>query len=361
MSAQSSEAYRVGNDDSDGVLRLARTSIPMSVLVTGVAGFIGSHVARHLLSRGESVVGVDNLNDFNPVELKRDRLTEIANGAGSQRFDFRRIDFSHYDALVERLRDVRIDKIIHLGAQAGVRYSITNPRAYSDSNLSGHLNILEIARERCVEHMIYASSSSVYGVSPDLPLKVEQRVDLPISLYAATKKSNELMSEAYSHLYRVPLTGLRFFTVYGPWGRPDMAVWKFTKSVLEGESIPLFNNGDLERDFTYIDDIVSGLIACNDAPPKDDGHQKPGGSVAPHRIYNIGNSHSENIGDLIDIIERETGRSAIREYLPMQPGDTYKTCADISPINRDLGFLPKTSIMEGVPKFISWYRQRYMT
>ncbi len=328
----------------------------MSILVTGAAGFIGSHVSRGLLARSETVIGIDNLNDYNPVALKRDRLSAIANGEDGDRFVFHQLDFSDHVALAAALDGVEIDRIVHLGAQAGVRYSITNPRAYAASNLTGHLNILELARERRVVHLVYASSSSVYGTSPDLPFSVEQRVDFPISLYAATKKADELMSEAYAHLYRLPQTGLRFFTVYGPWGRPDMAVWGFTAKILAGEPIEVFNGGRMLRDFTFIDDIVDGILATLDHPPADDGAVKAGGSVSPHAVYNIGNNCAEELEKLIALIEQACGRKAIRIDKPMQPGDVPATYADISAIQRDVGFQPSTPIDVGIPIWVDWYR-----
>ena len=255
------------------------------------------------------------------------------------------------------LRGVDIDRIVHLGAQAGVRYSIDNPRAYVRANLAGHLNVLELARARGVDHMVYASSSSVYGGNKRMPFRVGDPVDHPVSLYAATKKADELMSETYSHLYRVPATGLRFFTVYGPWGRPDMAAWLFTDAILAGRPIQVFNEGRMQRDFTYIDDIVAGVVAALDHPPVDDGADKPGGSVAPHAIYNIGNNAPEQLGRLIDVIEAACGRPAIRDLKPMQPGDVPATYADIADIARDLGFAPTTSIDEGIPRFVDWYRR----
>uniref|UniRef100_UPI0035AEA840 NAD-dependent epimerase/dehydratase family protein n=1 Tax=Rhizorhabdus sp. TaxID=1968843 RepID=UPI0035AEA840 len=252
--------------------------------------------------------------------------------------------------------DVSFDRILHLGAQAGVRHSIDNPRAYARSNLVGHLNLLELARQRGVAHMVYASSSSVYGGNDSLPFRVEDRADQPVSLYAATKKADELMSESYAHLYRIKLTGLRFFTVYGPWGRPDMALWLFTDAILRGRPISVFNGGDMRRDFTYVDDIVSGVVAALDRPPLDDGMEKAGGSRSPHAIYNIGNHRSEELGRLIDLIEQACGRSAIREDKPMQPGDVRETFADIGAIERDLGFAPTTTIEQGVPRFVTWFR-----
>ena len=328
----------------------------MRVLVTGAAGFIGSTVSLRLLERGDSVVGIDSLNDYYDPELKRARLRRIAD-VGGDRFRFARVDFSDHEALDAALTGESFERIVHLGAQAGVRYSIDNPRAYLQSNLAGHLNLLEIGRHRRVEHLVYASSSSVYGGNGTLPFRVEERVDRPLSLYAATKKADELMSETYAHLYRLPQTGLRFFTVYGPWGRPDMAMWLFTKAILEGRPIDVFGEGRMRRDFTYVDDIVTGVVACLDNPPPDDGAAKAGGSVGPHRLYNIGNSRSEDLGEMIALIEQACGRTAERRLLPMQPGDVRDTFADISAIQRDLGFEPRTTIADGVPKFVEWYQK----
>ena len=325
----------------------------MTILVTGVAGFIGFHVASCLLARGEDVIGVDNLNDYYDVQLKRDRLAAIP--ANNGKFAFEQCDFADMNALTTALEGKNIDRIVHLGAQAGVRYSIENPHAYAQSNLVGHLNLLEIARQRGVEHLVYASSSSVYGQNAKIPFDVEDRADNPVSLYAATKKSNELMSESYSHLYRVPMTGLRFFTVYGPWGRPDMAPWLFTDAILSGRPIKVFNNGEMRRDFTYIDDIVAGVLTALDAPPADDGTKKPGGSVAPHAIYNIGNNQAENLGRFIELIEDACGKKAEKIMLPMQPGDVPATYADIDALSR-LGYRPTTPIDVGIPAFVNWFR-----
>jgi len=327
----------------------------MTILVTGAAGFIGFHVARRLLAAGEQVLGIDNLNDYYPVQLKRDRIAELEREHGGA-FRFVRCDFADRDALAEALAGAEIGAIVHLGAQAGVRYSLENPYAYVQANLVGHLNILEVARARRVRHLVYASSSSVYGGNKTLPFRVEDRVDHPLSLYAATKKADELMSETYAHLYRLPQTGLRFFTVYGPWGRPDMAMWIFTKAILAGTPVPLYNNGDMRRDFTFIDDIVTGVVSCLANPPADDGAAKAGGSLAPHRLYNIGNHRSEELTRMVGLIERACGREALIAMAPMQPGDVPDTFADISAIQRDLGFQPTVSIDEGVPRFVDWYR-----
>lgn len=327
----------------------------MNVLVTGAAGFIGFHVAARLMERGDQVVGLDAVNDYYDVRLKRDRIARLQERHGPA-FRFVEVDFAAEAALDEGLRGLEFDRIVHLGAQAGVRYSIDNPRAYVRSNLAGHLNLLEIARDRRSSHLVYASSSSVYGGNETLPFRVEDRVDHPLSLYAATKKADELMSETYAHLYRLPQTGLRFFTVYGPWGRPDMAMWLFTRAILAGEPINVFGEGNMRRDFTYIDDIVTGVIAALDNPPADDGSEKAGGSRNPHRLYNIGNNRSEELTRMIELIEQACGRKAEKRLLEMQPGDVRDTYADISAIQRDLGFSPTTTIDEGVPRFVDWYR-----
>jgi UDP-glucuronate 4-epimerase len=328
----------------------------MAVLVTGAAGFIGAATSRALLERGDAVYGIDNINDYYDPTLKRARLDKLQTDFGD-RFRFQRMDFADSDALTAATAAVGIDRIVHLDAQAGVRYSIENPQAYVQSNLVGHCNMLELARARGVKHMVYASSSSVYGGNKSLPFRVEDRVDHPLSLYAATKKADELLSESYSSLYRMPLTGLRFFTVYGPWGRPDMAMWIFVKALFAGEPLPLFNGGKMQRDFTYIDDIVRGVIACLDGPPADDGQPKAGGSTAPHALYNIGNSRSEDLMHVVSLLERETGREALLDPKPMQVGDVTATFADISAIERDHGFQPATSIDQGVPRFVGWYRE----
>ena len=326
-----------------------------AILITGAAGFIGHALIKALLARGETVVGIDNLNAYYDPALKRARIAD-AQQAKEGRFVFHKADFSQHSMLEDALAAHDVDRIVHLGAQAGVRYSIDNPRAYAEANLLGHLNMLELARARGVDHMVYASSSSVYGLAKHLPLTENDRVDHPISLYAATKKSDELMSETYAHLYAIPMTGLRFFTVYGPWGRPDMAVWKFTRAILNGQPIDVYNQGDMRRDFTYIDDIVTGIIAALDHPPAGDGSVKPGGSTGAHAIYNIGNNRPEQLGHLIATIEAACGTEAQKNYLPMQPGDVYETYADIGAINRDLGYRPTTGIEIGIPRFVGWYK-----
>jgi len=317
----------------------------MTVLVTGVAGFIGFHTAAALLARGEAVVGIDDLNPYYDPRIKRDRLARLG-GA----FTFLHCDFSDFAALTAALGGQSFDRIVHLGAQAGVGHSLRDPHAYVRSNLAGHLNLLEIAREtNGLRRMVYASSSSVYGANAKLPFAVEDRVDRPVSLYAATKRADELMSEAYAHLYAIPLTGLRFFTVYGPWGRPDMAIWRFTEHILRGEPIQLFNDGQMRRDFTHIDDIVDGILAALDQP-----HDMP--HSADQRLYNLGNTAPETVVRLVGLIEAATGRAAIRELLPMPPGDVPATFADIAATTAALGWTPTTSLAAGIPKFVDWFR-----
>ena len=326
----------------------------MSILLTGGAGFIGAATAERLLERGERVTIIDSFNSYYPVQLKRDRIARLA------RFDDAltviEADFSDTEALARALDGADFDRIVHLGAQPGVRYSIDHPMAYAASNLTGHLAILELARHRGVRHMVYASSSSVYGNNAKVPFSVDDPVEHPISLYAATKRADELISDTYAHLYRTPLTGLRFFTVYGPWGRPDMMVWKCTDAVLAGRPIQVFNNGEMSRDFTYVDDIVSGIVAVLDNPPADDGKPKPGGSVAPHTLYNIGNNRPEQLMRLIGLIEEACGKKAVIDFQPMQPGDVPRTFADIDAIAGDLGYAPTTPIDVGIPAFVDWFR-----
>ena len=328
----------------------------MTILVTGAAGFIGAAVSRALLMRGDRVVGIDNFEPYYDVALKHARIADIRAGAGGEGFAFERCDFSDREALASCLEGRSIERIVHLGAQPGVRYSIENPHVYATANIVGHLNMLEYARHNAIGHMVYASSSSVYGGNEKVPFSVEDRTDHPVSLYAATKRADELISESYASLYRLPQTGLRFFTVYGPWGRPDMMPWLFTSAILEGRPIQVFNHGKMQRDFTYIDDIVAGVIACLDHPPADDGAQKPGGSHAPHAIYNIGNNRSEELMKVIGIIEDACGRKAEIEMRGMQKGDVERTYADISAMERDFGYRPTTPVEAGFPKFVAWYR-----
>lgn len=322
----------------------------MTVLITGAAGFIGFHTSKLLLERGEKVIGVDELNDYYDPALKQARLDVLL---GYNGFTFYRQDIAASEAmfaLAERHPD--ITRIISLAAQAGVRYSLINPFAYTHANVEGHLVILEMARRlKKFRHLVYASSSSVYGTNKKLPFSVEDRVDNPISLYAATKKAGELMAHCYSHLFRIPSTGLRFFTVYGPWGRPDMALYIFASKMMKGEPIPVFNNGDMRRDFTFIDDIVAGVVCCLDSPPVD------GGEVAPQRVYNIGNHRSESLMRYIELLEESLGCKAVIDYQPMQPGDVRETYADISDIERDLGYHPTTPIDVGVPRFVEWFKK----
>lgn len=327
----------------------------MRVLVTGAAGFIGAALAEKLLARGDSVIGIDNCNDYYDPALKQARLDRVKAQGGD--FTFHKLDFADMAALEGALDGVEIDRIVHLGAQAGVRYSLENPAAYIQSNLVGHANMLEIARHREVDHMVYASSSSVYGGNEKVPFSLEDRADHPVSLYAATKRADEMLSESYAHLYRVPMTGLRFFTVYGPWGRPDMAMWIFTSKILAGQPIPVFNKGEMWRDFTFIDDIIAGVIAVLDNPPAVDGRVKAGGSVKPHALYNIGNHRSEKLTRAIELLGEACGREVQIDWQPMQKGDVTRTYADINAISSELGYAPTTSIDEGIPRFVEWYRE----
>ncbi|MDC0887424.1 GDP-mannose 4,6-dehydratase [Altererythrobacter sp.] len=327
----------------------------MNILVTGAAGFIGAALSGRLAQLGHTVIGLDDLNSYYAVDLKRNRLEWLKTNCGD-RFRFLKIDFSNMAALNEAVCDLEFETIVHLGAQAGVRYSIENPHAYVQSNLVGHVNMLELARSRTIRHLVYASSSSVYGLNTPVPFSEDARADFPVSLYAATKKSDELLSESYSHLYRLPMTGLRFFTVYGPRGRPDMMPWLFTEKILSGTSIPVFNQGDMRRDFTFIDDVVDGIIACLGKPPMDDQTPKPGGSISPHAVYNIGNSKPEKLMDVISIMEEACGRKAVCDMLPMQPGDVTQTFADISAMKRDFGYSPKVSVADGMAQFVTWFR-----
>lgn len=326
----------------------------MTVLVTGVAGFIGYHVARALLGRGEAVIGIDNLNDYYDVRLKEARLAELA---GRPSFSFRRVDIADRDAISALFaEESRIDRVVHLAAQAGVRYSLINPYAYLRSNIDGQVVLLEEARRLPgLLQFVYASSSSVYGGNREMPFSTADRTDHPVSLYGATKKAMEVISESYAAMYGLPLTALRFFTVYGPWGRPDMAYFIFTRKILAGEPIPVFNHGDMRRDFTYIDDIVAGVINCLDRTLADDG--RTGGQ----RVYNLGSGRPERLLDFIAALEVALGRKAVIELLPMQPGDVKETYADIGASRRDFAFEPRTSILEGVPRFAAWFHERYGT
>jgi UDP-glucuronate 4-epimerase len=333
----------------------------MKILLTGAAGFIGYHTTQALLDRGDEVVGVDNVNAYYDVRLKEARLARLA---GRNGFALRRIDLSDRDGIAEIFRAERPARVIHLAAQAGVRYSIENPHAYIDSNIVGTMNILEGCRHFEVAHLTYASSSSVYGANTAMPFSVHQNVDHPLSLYAATKKANELMAHTYAHLYGLPVTGLRFFTVYGPWGRPDMALFLFTRKILAGEPIDVFNNGNHARDFTYIDDIVEGVIRTTDqvATPNPDWSSDdpdPGTSMAPYRLYNIGNNNPVELMYLIRCLEDALGREAKKNFLPLQPGDVPRTYADVDDLVTDVGFKPKTPIEEGVRRFVEWYRGYY--
>ena len=320
----------------------------MTVLVTGAAGFLGYHVSASLLERGEAVIGLDAVTDYYDVALKGARIARLER---CDRFSLLRCDLADRDALLAALGEARgVDRVVHLAAQAGVRHSREHPFAYVDANLVGHVTVLEFCRRLpALKHLVYASSSSVYGANSKLPFAVEDRTDSPISLYAATKRANEHMSHSYSHLYGIPQTGLRFFTVYGPWGRPDMAIYRFTGAILEGRPIAVFNDGDMKRDFTYVDDAVPGVVAALDNPPS-------AAAGAPHRLYNIGNERPERLMRLIAVLEGAIGRKAEIEFRPMQPGDVKETYADISASRRDLGFAPTTSIDAGVPRFVEWYR-----
>jgi UDP-glucuronate 4-epimerase len=333
----------------------------MKILVTGAAGFIGSNVSQRLLARGDSVVGLDNLNDYYDVNLKKARLAKIE---AESNFKFVKANLEDRPAIETLFKDEKFDKVIHLAAQAGVRYSIENPHAYIDSNIVGTTNILEGCRHNEVQHLVYASSSSVYGLNTDMPFSVHHNVDHPISLYAASKKANELMAHTYSHLYDLPTTGLRFFTVYGPWGRPDMALFLFTKAIINGEPIKVFNNGNMRRDFTYIDDIVEGVVRVTDntakANPDWSGkNPDPATSCAPYRIYNIGNNTPVALLDFISAIENALGIEAMKDLLPLQAGDVPETYANVDDLINDVGFKPETSIEEGIGKFVEWYRNYY--
>jgi UDP-glucuronate 4-epimerase len=331
------------------------------ILLTGAAGFIGSHVAITLLERGDEVHGIDNLNDYYDPTLKDARLARLT---GRKGFSFQKLDVSDRNGMTTLFETGRFDKVIHLAAQAGVRYSLENPHAYIDSNIVGFTNVLEGCRHNGVQHLTYASSSSVYGANTAMPFSIHQNVDHPLSLYAASKKANELMAHTYSHLFKLPTTGLRFFTVYGPWGRPDMAMFLFAKAILEGRPIDVFNNGQMRRDFTYIDDIAEGVVRTNDriASPNADWNgdtPDPGTGAAPYRIYNIGNNNPVELLYLIETIEKALGKTAAKNMLPMQMGDVPATYADVADLTRDTGFKPATPIEVGVGRFVKWYREYY--
>jgi UDP-glucuronate 4-epimerase len=333
------------------------------LLVTGAAGFIGYHVAKRLLERGDEVVGLDNLNNYYDVSLKQARLAQLV---GHPNFRFVRMELADRPGIADLFAAEGFAKVIHLAAQAGVRYSLENPHAYVDSNLVGFVNILEGCRHSGVQHLVFASSSSVYGANTRMPFSTHHNVDHPVSLYAATKKANELMAHTYSHLYRLPTTGLRFFTVYGPWGRPDMALFLFTRAILAGRPIDVYNFGKMRRDFTYIDDIVEGVIRVTDRvatpnPEWSGDNPDPGTSAAPYRNYNIGNNQPVELLHLIETLEKALGRKAEKNLLPLQPGDVPATFADLDNLVRDVGFKPATSIEEGVRRFVEWYRGYYRT
>jgi len=333
----------------------------LPTLITGVAGFIGFHLARRLLEGGQAVIGLDNLNDYYDVSLKEARLARLRQ---LPRFEFVKLDLGNRLAMDSLFAGNEFHRVVHLAAQAGVRYSLVNPHAYVDSNLVGFLHILEGCRARKVPHLVYASSSSVYGANTALPFSIHHNVDHPLSLYAATKKANELMAHTYAHLYELPCTGLRFFTVYGPWGRPDMALFTFTRKILAGEPIDVYNYGRHRRDFTYVDDIIEGVVRVMDSIPAPDpgwnsARPNPGTSSAPWRVYNIGNSNAVELERYIEVLEQCLGRTAERRLLPMQPGDVPDTFADVSALEADVGYAPSTPIEIGVRNFVDWYREYY--
>ena len=333
----------------------------MKILVTGAAGFIGYHVSERLLAQGHQVVGIDNLNDYYDVRLKEARLARLRPHAN---FHFQKLDLADRTGMAELFAEGHFKRVIHLAAQAGVRYSLDNPHAYADANLVGHLNVLEGCRHHGVEHLLYASSSSVYGLNRKTPFSTDDSVDHPISLYAATKKANELMSHSYSHLYQLPTTGLRFFTVYGPWGRPDMALFKFTKAILSGQAIDVYNQGNMRRDFTYIDDIAEAVVRLSGVIPQADPNWSvetgsPATSSAPYRVYNIGNSQPVQLTSFIQELERALGLEAKMNLLPMQPGDVLETSADTSALEAAIGFKPSTELAHGLTQFVRWYRDFY--
>ena len=333
----------------------------MKILVTGAAGFIGMHVARRLLEREHAIVGVDNLNDYYDPKLKIDRLARLQ---PHPRFAFHRLDIGDQPSVSSLFAAERFDRVVHLAAQAGVRYSLKNPHAYVQSNVHGFLNVLEACRHHGCEHLVYASTSSVYGANRKLPFSVHDNTDHPVSLYAATKKANELMAHTYSHLFALPVTGLRFFTVYGPWGRPDMSLALFTRAILQGIPIDVFNRGEMERDFTYVDDIAEGVVRLLDVVPTPDEsvdmlRPDPAVSYAPYRLYNIGNNRPVQLTAFIETLERALGRSAIKNFVPMQPGDVPATYADIEELRDAIGFAPSTPLEEGIRRYVAWFREYY--
>lgn len=346
----------------------------MKILITGTAGFIGFHLTEKLLKRGTQIVGLDSINDYYDVNVKYGRLERT--GIEKNKIEYNKLIqssvYSNYQFIQLNLEDKinlnklfteqKFDKVINLAAQAGVRYSLTNPDAYIDSNIVGFLNLLECCRHHSIQHLTYASSSSVYGLNENQPFSTKDNVDHPVSLYAATKKSNELMAHTYSHLYKIPTTGLRFFTVYGPWGRPDMALFLFTKAMFENKPIDVFNFGEMQRDFTYIDDIVEGVIRVNDNPPKENPDWNPNSddasvSSAPYKIYNIGNNNPVKLMDFISALEKKLGKTAVKNMLPIQPGDVPSTYADVHDLIRDLDYKPETTIQEGIDQFVDWYKE----
>ena len=330
-------------------------------LVTGAAGFIGYHLSERLIARGDHVVGLDNMNNYYDVRLKEARLERLKR---HKSFSFAKLDLADTEGMQRLFAQHKFTRVVHLAAQAGVRYSLVNPHAYVNANILGFLNILEGCRHNGIEHLVFASSSSVYGANTQMPFSVHDNVDHPVSMYAATKKANELMAHSYAHLYDLPCTGLRFFTVYGPWGRPDMALFLFTKAILAGKPIDVFNNGNHKRDFTYIDDIVEGVVRVSDKVPQPDPHWSgtspdPSSSSAPYRLYNIGNHTPVELLRFIDVLERALGKAAIKNMLPMQPGDVPATYADVDDLARDVNFAPATPIDEGIARFVGWYREYY--
>jgi len=348
----------------------------MKILVTGTAGFIGFHLARKLLERGDEVTGLDNINDYYEPSLKYNRLDDtgvdtkeirynhLVKSSAYPNYQFVKLELQDKENLFRLFESQKFDRVCHLAAQAGVRYSITHPYAYLDSNMVGFMNIIEACRHNNIEHLAYASSSSVYGMNESMPFSTHDNVDHPISLYAASKKSNELMAHTYSHLYGLPTTGLRFFTVYGPWGRPDMALFLFTRAILNDQQIDVYNNGNMQRDFTYIDDIIEGVVRVMDHPPEGNPEWSgkdpdPASSPAPYKIYNIGNNSPVHLMDFIKAIEEETGREAKKNFMPMQPGDVQKTWANVNDLIEDFGYKPQTDIRTGVKNFVEWYRTYY--